>query len=946
MAEINGGVIAARQLKKSGIDTMFGVVAGPMIELFGGGAQEGLKVVGCRHEINGGFMASSLGLAEEEARRAGRRLRPRHDERDHAALRRDGECDAARGVGRIGIRRHARARRIPGAEPSRRREARMQVDGPGRCHRAHRRVDPPRTGKALEGRPGGVYLDFPGHLVCAQGRRGARALLRSRRRVTRMHPDPDAIVRAADLLESAERPLVLIGKGAAWADARRGADEARRPRHPVHHARRWRAARCPTTTRISRTRARSHALKNADVVADVRRPLQLDLRPRPPLRERREGRADRRLARRADLGRRTRVRHRRRRRRRGRAARARASRRRKLRSAGGALARVAARGAASATRRAAREGHPRRFDSDQPLPAGAGGAAALPRDAIVIGGRRDDHGHLPRDAAELREPRAPQRGHHGLHGRRRAVRDRRKARVPGHAERRRARRLRVRRRGDERRDRDARRRAAPVLRRREQRGHRGPHAPGRVHAAGRAAASPRCCPRATSKMAEMVGATRSTWSAPSRSGPRSIARSRPASSRSCTCASTRRPRVSAARTTSSNHEEDSPMPMPLEGIRVLDWTIWQQGPIASSMLADMGADVIKIEQTGVRRSRAGTCAPRAAPRRGGATRTGTSSRTTATSARSRSTSRSPTAARCSTTSRSIPTCSCRTSARASPRGSASTTRRCAQRNPRLIYASATGYGPARPRERRAFVRPSRPRALGHHASRPASPTCRRSASPAASPTRWAASCSPTACMAALFARERTGVGQEVDASHLGSMVFLQGLSRLDEADGGRRHAAHLPRARRQPALEPLPLRATASGSRSRCCSPTATGPDFARAIGRPELATDERFEDLTARAQNAAECVAILDAAFAAKPRAEWLRILREDSGDYIFTIVNTVDDLPSDPQVLANGYVDDARASAVRQDADGRDSGASSPRRRAACARPRPSSASTPRRS
>ena len=66
MAEINGGVIAARQLKKSGIDTMFGVVAGPMIELFGGGAQENLKVVGCRHEINGGFMASSWGWQKKK----------------------------------------------------------------------------------------------------------------------------------------------------------------------------------------------------------------------------------------------------------------------------------------------------------------------------------------------------------------------------------------------------------------------------------------------------------------------------------------------------------------------------------------------------------------------------------------------------------------------------------------------------------------------------------------------------------------------------------------------------------------------------------------------------------------------------------------------------------------------------------------------------------------
>jgi crotonobetainyl-CoA:carnitine CoA-transferase CaiB-like acyl-CoA transferase len=37
------------------------------------------------------------------------------------------------------------------------------------------------------------------------------------------------------------------------------------------------------------------------------------------------------------------------------------------------------------------------------------------------------------------------------------------------------------------------------------------------------------------------------------------------------------------------------MTKPLEGIRVLDWTAWQQGPIAAALLADMGAEVIKIE---------------------------------------------------------------------------------------------------------------------------------------------------------------------------------------------------------------------------------------------------------------------------------------------------------------------------------------------------------------
>ena len=67
MSEINGARIIAQQLKSEGIDTVFGIVAGPMIEVMAAMAEEGINVVNCRHEESAAFAASAWGWQKGKA---------------------------------------------------------------------------------------------------------------------------------------------------------------------------------------------------------------------------------------------------------------------------------------------------------------------------------------------------------------------------------------------------------------------------------------------------------------------------------------------------------------------------------------------------------------------------------------------------------------------------------------------------------------------------------------------------------------------------------------------------------------------------------------------------------------------------------------------------------------------------------------------------------------
>ena len=74
---------------------------------------------------------------------------------------------------------------------------------------------------AVSGRPGGVYLDLPGKLLAQaiDAESGQKSLVKVTDAAPAQIPAPDAIARALDVLKSAKRPLIILGKGAAYAQA-------------------------------------------------------------------------------------------------------------------------------------------------------------------------------------------------------------------------------------------------------------------------------------------------------------------------------------------------------------------------------------------------------------------------------------------------------------------------------------------------------------------------------------------------------------------------------------------------------------------------------------------------------------------------------------------------------------------------------------------------------
>lgn len=341
--------------------------------------------------------------------------------------------------------------------------------------------------------------------------------------------------------------------------------------------------------------------------------------------------------------------------------------------------------------------------------------------------------------------------------------------------------------------------------------------------------------------------------------------------------------------------------MALDGIRVLDWTNWIQGAVATSILGGLGAEVIKIEE------------PRSGdPARGFTHAFGIPiALPTGTPATFESHNRNKKGVTLNLKNpkgreimyslvekSDILVHSWRTRVVKKLGMDYETLR---QYNEKLIYGRATAYGPNGPiAERGAFdytAQAASGMMLLMRESEDAEPVL---------PVSSIADDSAAVCLAlglitALLVRERTGVGQVVTSSLLGSMMsLLRTPLNLNLLLG-----KSFPRVLRQEAQNPLV-------NYYRCKDGKwiafAVHMDkhwalFCNTLDLPQLEKHPKFNNASKRRKNNKQLISILDHEFAKKTCNEWEQILSQVP-DLVYSPVNSLQDLPSDPQVIENRYI------------------------------------------
>ncbi|HEX8601073.1 MAG TPA: oxalyl-CoA decarboxylase [Pseudoduganella sp.] len=260
-------------LKHNDIDTIFGLVGIPITDLARLAQAEGMRFIGFRHEQNAGNAAAIAGYMTKKP----------------------GICLTVSAPGFLnGLTALANAttncfpmilisgsseREIVDLQQGDYEEMdQLNVARP-HCKAAFRVLKAEDIGvgiarairAAVSGRPGGVYLDLPAQLLAQTIEAGhaKRSLIKVVDAAPRQLPAPESVERALDLLKGAKKPLILLGKGAAYAqadaDIRAFVERTGIPYLPMSMAK----GLLPDTHAQSASAARSFVLAEADVVVLV-----------------------------------------------------------------------------------------------------------------------------------------------------------------------------------------------------------------------------------------------------------------------------------------------------------------------------------------------------------------------------------------------------------------------------------------------------------------------------------------------------------------------------------------------------------------------------------------------------------------------------------------------------------------------------------------------------
>ncbi|MDK1023927.1 MAG: oxalyl-CoA decarboxylase [Gammaproteobacteria bacterium] len=220
MTTINGATLIARNLKQQGVQYMFGIVGFPVVPIAIAAQREGMTYIGMRNEQAASYAAQAAGYLTGRPQACLVVSGPGVIHALAGLANAQSNCwpmillGGASAAYQDGMGAFQEERQVLAATPF--------------CKYAHRVESAKRIPfyveqairTSLYGRPGAVYLDLPDDVILQKiEEQDVREVATIPAELPRPQAMPENVEAALDVLESAQRPLVVVGKGMAWSRA-------------------------------------------------------------------------------------------------------------------------------------------------------------------------------------------------------------------------------------------------------------------------------------------------------------------------------------------------------------------------------------------------------------------------------------------------------------------------------------------------------------------------------------------------------------------------------------------------------------------------------------------------------------------------------------------------------------------------------------------------------